>query len=179
MSSTCRQAISWDELCAYWADDLASSDLERVEEHLMSCAACSDESARVESIARAVRELLPPIISHEKLVELHAGALRVRENPIAPGERKVAVFSPDLDLLVHRLGGLELRKARRVRVTISVEETGDVLVEVPEAPFDPESGEILVACQRHFAALPPNIVVEVRADDAAGVRFAIPHQFQV
>jgi hypothetical protein len=40
---------------------------------------------------------------------------------------------------------------------------------------------VLLACQRHFAAFPPNIVVEVRARDMEGSErtalYFIPHTF--
>jgi hypothetical protein len=49
-------------------------------------------------------------------------------------------------------------------------------------PFDRDSGEVLIACQRHFVAFPPTIVAEVRARDATGstraARYPIPHVFE-
>ena len=65
---------------------------------------------------------------------------------------------------------------------ITVEETGELLFEDPSAPFDRDSGEVLIACQRHFAGMPPNIVAEVRMRDALGAeqvaRYLIPHVYQ-
>ena len=65
---------------------------------------------------------------------------------------------------------------------ISVEETGDVLVDEQNAPFDRDSGELLIACQRHFAAFPPNVVAEVWTYAASGAesvaRYPIPHVFE-
>mgnify|MGYP006262752617 CR=1 FL=1 len=70
--------------------------------------------------------------------------------------------------------------ADRVRVTVRVEETGDILFDAPFAPFDAERGEVLIACQRHFAALPPNIMFEVHSYKGAAVTsesFTVPHRF--
>jgi hypothetical protein len=41
---------------------------------------------------------------------------------------------------------------------------------------------VIIACQRHFEAMPANIVAEVRTHDPAGVervaRYPIPHVWQ-
>ena len=58
-----------------------------------------------------------------------------------------------------------------------------MLLHEPSVAFDRDTGEVLIACQRHFQAFPPNIVIEVCARDPAGGeligRFAIPHVFEV
>jgi hypothetical protein len=49
-------------------------------------------------------------------------------------------------------------------------------------PFDRDAGEVLVACQRYFAMLPPNIVIEVTVHDREGGEsrslYPIPHVFE-
>jgi anti-sigma factor RsiW len=181
MSATCAHPISWQDLVAYWADDLEPAAVERVDEHLMGCSTCSESSAGVAAITGALRQMIPPLISSARLAELRARGLRVAENPVWPGERKPVVFGREIDLLVHRLGGLDLARAESVRVTVSIEETGMVVRDDPNAPFDRAAGEVLVACQRHFASLPPNIVFEVRARGPLGeepaARYIVPHTF--
>jgi hypothetical protein len=92
------------------------------------------------------------------------------------------VFRADTDLLVHRLGGLDLTHAANVGITLSVEETGHVMIAEPSVPFDRDSGEVLLACQAHFASFPKNIVAEVRTRDQTGAeqtaRYVIPHTFE-
>jgi hypothetical protein len=62
-----------------------------------------------------------------------------------------------------------------------VEETGDILFQAKDAPFDRETGEILIACQRHFSVFPPNIVFDVVTRDASQREtltvYAVPHAF--
>ena len=125
-----------------------------------------------------------PLLFHtgpRRMFPLVREAVTHVENPMRPGERKEAVFSPSIDVLLHRLGWLDLSRATRVGVTVSVEETGDVLFQTDDAPFDREAGEVLIACQKHFSALPPNIVIGVRSRDASGneglAAYAIPHVF--
>jgi hypothetical protein len=177
----CSEPIAFDALVAYWSRDLAPEEAERMEEHLMGCAACSGESARVAAVTEALRALPPPYVTDADIAELRARGLRIEENRFSPGERKSVVFRAGVDLLIHRLGGLELGAAERVRVVLSVEETGEVIMDDPRAPFEPKTGEVLIACQRDYAVFPPNLVAEVRARDASGreqvARYAIPHLF--
>lgn len=179
---SCSSPVSWEDLVAYWARDLPPAEVERLDEHLMGCGACSEESARVSALAAALHGFVPPVLSGALLATLRQRGLRIEENTFAPGQRKPVVFAAGVDLLIHRLEGFDLSSARRVKVTISVESTGAVLFQDPDAPFDPREG-VLIACQRHFAALPPDTVFEVCAIEASGVErtalYTIPHEFEV
>jgi anti-sigma factor RsiW len=177
---TCLTPIAWEDLVLYWAGDLAPEKTERLDEHLMGCAACSAQSARVAAVVQGVRELIPPVVTRASLARLRARGTRIEENTFFPGRQSV-VFHSGVDLLVHRLAGADLSGAARVRVAVRVESTGALLVEDPNAPFDAKDG-VLIACQRHFADLPPDVLFEVTAIDASGTertaRYAIPHVFE-
>jgi anti-sigma factor RsiW len=181
VTGACASPVAWDTLADYWAGDLPPPAEEAVDEHLMGCAACSAVSARVAAIAETLRTEIPPVITGDELAALRARGLRIVENPMAPGARKPVVFPAGVDLLIHRLGGLDLTRATRVAFILRVEGTGRVLVDIDDAPFDRAAGAVLVACQKHFAALPPDTVAEVRARDAAGAEVAatytILHRF--
>jgi anti-sigma factor RsiW len=181
MIARCRSPIAFETLVAYWADDLEPLESVRVEEHLIGCATCTAASARVAAIREAVRTQIPPVVSREAVGKLRERGLRILENPLRPGERKQAVFLASIDILLHRLGGLDLSSATRVGVTVSVEETGDVVFRDDDAPFDREAGEVLIACQKHFRSFPPNIVIAIRSSDEHGnqseASYAIPHVF--
>jgi hypothetical protein len=181
MSAPCNE-IAPEDLVAYWAGDLAPAEVDRLDEHLMGCATCSAASARVSAVTEALRAMIPPFVNHATLDALRRLGHRIRENPLQPDDRRTVVFGADTDLLIHKLTGLDLTTATTVGIVITVEETGDVLLAEPSVPFDRGSGEVLIACQPHFAALPPNIVAEVRARDATGaerlVRYPIPHVFE-
>jgi hypothetical protein len=181
MNPECASPISFETLVAYWAGDLPPVESDAVEAHVMNCAPCTAASARVAAVAEAVRAQIPPIVSREHVAKLRARGLRIVDNPVRLGERKVAVFAPDIDIMIHRLGGLDLSRATRVGVAVKVEETGDVIFQMDDAPFDREAGEVLIACQRHFRAFPPNVVFEVRSYDAARGEalavYAVPHAF--
>jgi hypothetical protein len=147
----------------------------------MGCAACTAASAGIAAIASGIRAMIPPFVTASIVAELRAKGLRIEENAVLPGDRHELVFRPGVDILLHRLGGLDLADVERVDVRILVERSGELLFLAPAAPFDATSGEILVACQRHFAALPPDVVFEVRARTRSGgervTSFLVPHVF--
>ena len=178
----CRSPLAWETLVAYWARDLPRDEEDAAEEHLLGCAACSRESARVAAVTEALRALVPPIVTHGTVEAWRARGLRVEENVLAPGERKEAVVGPHLDLLVQRLGGLDLTDADSVEVTLRDETTGSVVLEDLTTAFDRDSGEILIACHRHYVHFPPHLVVEIRARRAAAAddpvaRYTLLHTF--
>ena len=179
--TTCATPIASEELVAYWADELDAEAVERLDEHLMGCATCSAESARVSAVTAALRAMIPPIIDHARLDSIRAAGHVIRDNVLAPDVRRPAIFDASTDFLMHRLQ-LDLSRATKVEVRVSVEESGATLLVEPSAPFDRDSGEILIACQRHFVNFPPNIVVEVHAHEAQGpatvARYPIPHVFE-
>jgi hypothetical protein len=181
VSDTCG-AVTPEEIVAYWANDLPAAELDRLDEHFMGCAACSEASARVAVLVNAMRTIIPPFIDHAALEALRARGYRIKENFLRPDDRRPAVFEAAIDLLIHKLAGLDLASATRVALVMTVEETGDVFLDEPSVPFDRASGEILIACQQHFASFPPNIVVQVHVHGAAGAesvaRYPIPHVFE-
>jgi hypothetical protein len=182
MRATCASPLSLEVLVDYWADELDATQTERVDEHLMACDVCSLASARVAAIREAIRLAIPPFVSQTDVDTLRARGLRIVENPVAAGERIPALFGADVDILLHRLGGLDLREVESIRVVITVEETGAVVLDQPLTPFERDTGEILVACQRHFGTEPRTVVFEVHARERWGTErvssFAIPHVYE-
>ena len=183
MSHVCDKPIAWDALVDYWAGDLTSAESDGVEEQLFACAGCTKAAERVARIAHTLKGAIPPVVSAEEAAALRARGLRVADNEFLPNVRKEAVFTKDLDVLLHRLRGLDLVNAERVEVAVKVESTGDTIFEEMFAPFDRDRGEVLVACQRHFVAYPPDIVFDVRVHrakaDATVQRFIVPHVNQL
>ena len=179
MSDACTSPVPFAELVDYWSDDLADADVERIDEHVLACGRCAAESAAVARIVQALRAMIPPVVSAAHLRELASRGLVVEENPVGPGDRKPVVFPTGVDILLHRLHGLDLAAAIRVRVVVRSESSGEVMHEDPDAPFDRDRGEVLIACQRHFASMPPDVLFEVHAQHGHGeitvVHYAVPH----
>jgi anti-sigma factor RsiW len=182
MSSACNSPLAFETLVAYWAADLDQREQDAVEEHLIGCGTCSAESARIAAITETYRQALPPLLTPELLAQLRAKGLRVRENPIAPGEINVAVLDGTLDLMVHRLGGLALADAQRVSFEMRPEGSDHVMMALSDAPVDRAGNAVLVACHAHYASLPHDVVVDVHTHRADGsdvrTSYTIRHLFR-
>jgi hypothetical protein len=167
-------------LIDYWTRDVSPEQLDSVEIHLFACDACTAEAERYAKIAGALRGWLSPAISAAQLAELKAQGLVVEENTFAPGTRTTVTFGAQLDLMIHHLAGLDLASADRVELMVRSESAGLVHHD-PFAPFDAARGEILIACQKHFALFPHDIVFDVDVHRSSGppVRstYELPHVF--
>jgi hypothetical protein len=180
--TACATPIAFEQLVDYWTNELDESALATIEEHLFSCGDCTAQMERVHLIVGAFRGQMPPIVSTEQVAQLRSSGARIEENRFEPGIRREVTFPPTLDFMIHHLAGLNLADATRVSVTVRSEGSGAVIHVEHFAPFDREQGEVVIACQKHFAAFPPDILVEVRVHTAAGAlpalaTYPIPHVF--
>jgi hypothetical protein len=182
MSASCPGAVEWPTLVDYWAGELPDPEQQVLEEHLFGCACCSQRSASVAAITESIRGMLPPIVTPELVERLRQRGMTIVENRFSPGERKEVAFPADVELLIHRLCGLPLEQAARVSFSLHVE--GDpqrVLMALDDVPFDCESGSVLLACQQHYASMPPDTVAEVHVHGPGAeprrLQFTILHRF--
>lgn len=164
---SCAAPVAFETLVAYWAGDLDRLAAEAVEEHLFDCAACTASAERVASVTERIRGTLPPVVTRAVVDSLRARGHRIDDNVVTPGSRSRVVFDKQ-DFIIHHLSGLALHDVESVGVTVRVVETGVVLLAVPNAPFERETGEVLIACQRHFAAFPPNVRFVVESIPKSG-----------
>lgn len=178
--SACATPVPFDALVAYWAGDLDATRSDEIEAHVFGCATCTALSERIAGVTETMRSLEPPLISSARLAELRATGRRIDDNFVAPGERKRVVFATQ-HMIVHRLGGLELDGVDRVDVVVRDDATNRIIAELPEAPFDPETAEVLVACQRHFIVFPPNIAFELSTFGGGSpkqtTRYVVEHEW--
>jgi len=175
---SCASPLSWETLVDWWAGDLDEAAASSVEEHVLACAVCSGVANRVAATAEALRTMIPPVVGPERLVRLAAQGIRIAENPIRPGETSDFHFPRDATLAVHVLQGLTLDAGARLSVTLRSIATGAVVGHVEDAPFDPRRGVVYLACQRDYAQLDHDLVVEVSTGrDRPAARYTILHHF--
>ena len=180
--SACERPAAWEDLVAYFAGDLDAAGGAALEEHLFACRACAAQAARVASVTETLRAMIPPVVTRAEIARLRSKGMRVRDSAFGPGERRGAHFPRDLDLLVFHLTGLDLPQGARVGMTMHDEASGQRLVSMDDVPYDAGSGELLLCCQRHYAALPPDVVVDVKVEapgaDRRETRYTIQHTFE-
>jgi hypothetical protein len=158
--SGCPHPIPFETFVSYWAGDLGATDSDELEAHVFACATCTAMSERIAAVTEKMRSLEPAVITSARLSELRAAGRRIDDNHVAPGERKRVVFAAQ-EIIVHHLGGLELADVERVSVVVRSHQNGQVVTEFPSVPFDKSTGEVLIACQRHFSVFPPDIAFDV------------------
>ncbi len=180
--SGCTSPVGWEALVEYWAGDLPAADEAALEEHVMGCAACSAESARVAAITESFRAMIPPVLTRAMVDALRAKGRDVRESSYAPEERRATHLPRDFDLFIFHLTGIDLTRAASVELRLLDETSGAPLLVNPSVPFDADAGEVLLCCQPHFARLPPDMIAEVHVHDGQGSehvsRYTILHRFQ-
>ena len=178
--TACPKPVAFEALVAYWAGDLDATESDAIEAHVFGCATCTAMSGRIAAITEKVRSLEPAVIGAARLDELRAAGRRIEDNFVAPGERNRVLFAAQ-EMIVHHLGGLDLAGIDRVSVVVRKDDTNQEIVEYSSVPYDASSGEVLIACQRHFAVFPPDIAFEVTTHAAAEAkrttRYVVDHEW--
>ena len=148
---------TYPALVALWAGELEEAEAAAVDEHLFGCDACASTTERLAKVVGALRDKLPFVISHAHRDRLAAAGTRIAVTEVEPtrdpSSRPRARFTPDVDLLVFALHG-DVSKADRVDVEIA-SPTGEPRYMLEDVPFDRKSGEVLIACQRHYEGMFP------------------------
>ena len=161
MTTACAHGVAVESWIDFFAGDLDKETGERLEQLLFECAHCAAEAERWGAVAGGTAIAIPPVITTEAFRALQGRGEPMTENVMQPGESRRASFPEGGRLLIHRLQGLALGRADRVNLALS-DSTGSPLVRFEDVPFDPDTGEMIVACQRHFGeSFPPDIVFEV------------------
>jgi hypothetical protein len=177
--TACPKPVAFAAFVAYWSGDLDVVESDALEAHVFGCATCTSMSERIAAITEKVRSLEPVVISAARLDELRAAGRVIDDNFVAPGQRNHVVFAAQ-EMIVHHLGGLDLAGVDRVSVVVRNADGNEWIAEYSSVPYV-SSGEVLIACQRHFAVFPPDIAFEVTTH-AAGekrrtTRYAVEHEW--
>jgi hypothetical protein len=163
MTESCTAPVSREEILDYLADALGEVDEDRLESHLFACATCATEAERLAGLLTAVAFTVPPVLSPSRFAALKREGRVQTINRMDPGQTTKVFYPESGRLLVHRLGGAKLAGARRIDLDLT-SPSGEVISRFENVPFDPASGEVLVACQHHFAdTYPHDIVFSVEA----------------
>jgi hypothetical protein len=144
----CTARVPFEALVAWYAHELADDDADALERHLFSCDECAAASEQLGRLIGGLRQVVPPAISHALRDKLAAAGQRILFTPCEPDGDATARFASDVDLMVHALRA-DVSKAERVDIEV-LQADGGLRVSLDDVPFDAETGEVLVACQRHY-----------------------------
>jgi hypothetical protein len=147
VSGVCARPIADDALLDWWAGELAPPERRRLEEHLLSCAACSARAHAVSALAGGVRELvregrLSVVVLPVVLERLRREGRNIREYRVAPGGGVHCTVGPEDDVVLSRLVA-DLGDVSRLDLVSRVDEGPEQ--RLTDVPFDAAAGEILFA----------------------------------
>ena len=132
-------------LVAYWLGELDEAAEAALEEHYLGCAECSARLAEVEAMASGVRAAfaggrLGAVVTPAFVERLRSRGVRLREYRVPPNGSVNCSVAPQDDLLLSRLEA-PLEGVERIDLVAVFE--GEHRLE--DIPFDPASGEVVVA----------------------------------
>lgn len=147
MTAHCPDPLDPATLVDYWFGDLAGTDEDRVETHLLECDACAAGLRDIAATGDGVRRLayqgaFHVVVSSSFLEAASRQGLRVREYHVPPGGRVACTVTADDDLLVSRLQG-DFRGVSRLDLLVKVEDGPEQRVE--DLPVSPTSAEVILA----------------------------------
>jgi anti-sigma factor RsiW len=168
VSERCGAPVPDERLLDYLLGELEPGADEEVESHLFACASCASAAERLAGLATALNQAVSPILAPPRFEALDRAGLVSRVDVMTPGSVAEVRYPPSGKVLVIRLGGADIKSARRVDVDLRTA-AGEPVVRLDDVPFDSSRGEVLVACQRRYAeTFPRDLVfaVEVVEGDA-------------
>jgi len=168
------------ETIAAWAQgELPTPESEAFEEHLFACEGCARNTHRMQRLVEQLSVALPPVLTLARRQALAARHPRLPAVDVEPGQRRRL-----------RLGGtqpvgvwvMHAPLAGATRVDLSARAGGSLLFALVDVPFDPVRGEVVLACQTHYGALPPLLEVSLTATGPDGERpvneYILDHEFE-
>jgi hypothetical protein len=163
------------ELGDYWTSDAGSSDVERIEAHVFTCAQCAARLADAELLRRRVGDTVrsgafQAVITDAVLNKLSRDGVRVRTYTLEPGEAVQCAVWADDEILVTRLRG-DFTGVSSVSTVMRLE-NGDELDRVVDVPVRDGSTELLLALSadgvRRGPDAPMHLTVTRGANPLAG-----------
>lgn len=171
------------ETSAAWAlGELTDPESERFEAHFFACRRCFEQTERLARLTDGLRSALPPILTPERHQRLRGEHGAVPAVHVAPGEQATIRLGADAQIGIWILHA-SLSDVDHVDFE-ALTADGSRAFAVPDAPFDRERGEVLLACQLHYRALPtgPLLVGKLSARQGANTRllgeYFLNHDFE-
>lgn len=169
----CSTPISFDELVDYWFGELAAHEEERVEEHLLGCAACSGRLGGLATLGAGIRSAfrngtVGAVISPALLDDMKREGLRLREYPVGPGGSVNCTIGASDDAVVSRLL-VNTAGASRIDLELLSELGTSRLTDIP---FEASADEVLFCPPAARLKQAPAFVQRIRliAVDESGER---------
>ena len=135
------------KLVEFWFGELAPEDEERLEEHLLDCAHCSEQLGELVELGAGISSVfrsgaLRAVISPAFLQKMKVAGMRLREYRVPPGGKVDCTLTATDDAVVGRLQA-SLTGVARLDLAVLTED-GAVRARLVDIPFNPAAGEVLL-----------------------------------
>jgi hypothetical protein len=162
---TCENPIGFETLVAYWLGEVPEKREAMLEEHLLSCAYCTERLEGLAALASGVRAAVKDgkvsMVVSEPFVEAmkHAG-LCLREYRLEPGGSVNCTIRADDDAVISRIRA-PLAGVKRLDV-VRMRGGGEPEVRLADVPFDAETGEVLMIPSAAWLKTMPAFTMRMR-----------------
>lgn len=157
------------ERVAEWClGELPEAIAESFEAHYFSCERCFEQAARLQAAIEQLRASLPPVLTPARRQALESREPRLQAVRVTAGEKATLHLSGE-----QRLGIWVMQAPLGGATQVDFEARdpdGGLLFALSDVPFDPGRGEVVLACQVHYRALPlsPEMHVRLTATGPSG-----------
>lgn len=171
-----------ETIAAWCLGELPEADGERFEEHYFSCEHCTEQVARMFRLLEQLNASLPPVLTPERRRALEAAQPLLSAVRVPAGGRARMRMTEDAPF------GLWLMEAPLQGVTrVDVEARapdGALVFAFRDVPFDESRGQVVLACQLHYRAMPMarEMHAKLMAHGPGGERptseYVLDHEFE-
>ena len=179
---SCATPVPFDDLVAYWLDEVDGEREERIDEHVLGCGDCAGALERIADLGGAIRRLaergaVRTVVSAAFVGRLAAAGIRVNEYRVPRNGGVHCSLAPDDDVVIARLQA-PLAGIAKLDLLL-LDDEGRHSERFADIPFDANAGEVVVAPQvARLRALPASTVrMRLVAVDAAGERLVGEYTF--
>jgi hypothetical protein len=170
------------ERVAEWClGELPEAATESFEAHYFSCDRCFEQATRMQNAIEQLGASLPPVLTPERRQALEGREPGLPAIRVSAGERATLHLSEQQRLGIWVMQA-PLGDATRVDFEARSPD-GQLMFALRDVPFDPRRGEVVLACQVHYRALPLSQEMHVRltATGPSGSqelgRYILDHRF--
>lgn len=171
-----------ETIAAWCLGEQSDAEAHGFEEHYFSCERCLEQAGRLLRLVRQLHVSLPSVLTPQRRRSLEAS------RPSLPAARVQAGGRATLSMSAGAPVGIWLLQAPLAQVTrVDLEARtaeGALVFALPDVPFDAARGEVVLACQLHYRALPgtPELHARLVADGPSGwqplAEYILDHHFE-
>lgn len=143
----CEESIPAQTLTAYWLGELGDLAESEIEEHLFSCAKCTERLYALARIGEGIKKVtragnVRAILTAPFIERLQTLGMRVREYRVHAGGSVMCTITPEDDMVVAHLHAPLLGTQRLDLLVHDV--TDDTRVRIEDVAFDPSADEVVM-----------------------------------